>query len=593
VFAFPKRRVDEAAVAAQVQAALQDAAEADKHVLLLWEPAFAHALPAVLARLTPGADTDGSDTDGADTDGASDGECEWTEEDEAAAPEHSDMHTLRFTAPRGCSRLLLPVCQRTALPSAPAGGPCDGADKARRAEGCCGGGGAAASCSAPSSASACTPACASASAASGCASSSSSSSSSARLCGLSIAESHLRRRGLLLEAQAEATEGQGAPGAADVWSRVELSRLIVLHLGQREASARMLAARCVGADLRLFTPPPPPPQEEEGGGGAAAADGSGSSGSSGAPSLSLARLMAQRYRCVEAVRNSSVVGIVAGTLGVARHTEVVAALRAACARQGKGCYVLLVGKISPTKLGNFPECDVFVYVSCPEAALVDGSSYNRPIATPHEAFVALAPTEDFPEADAADTAAGFAWSGRSELEFGPLVDRAARSGLLQPLEGQRQEALELRARRRTQRLARMQAARARRGADETGVEQELDLDAASDDEDEAPTLSLVSGSRGLVGGGGGTGRAAAVDAAAVSASSAAAPPTAVEGGASLVASSHGETTLSTAVFTSSAGDYLLTKREWRGLAYEVPEEAASTVIVKGLAGVASGYRNEL
>ncbi len=59
------------------------------------------------------------------------------------------------------------------------------------------------------------------------------------------------------------------------------------------------------------------------------------------------------------MRAASVLGIVAGTLGVARHTAVVAALRAAAARAGKHAYVFVLGKLNPAKLANFAgECDV-------------------------------------------------------------------------------------------------------------------------------------------------------------------------------------------------------------------------------------------
>ena len=109
-------------------------------------------------------------------------------------------------------------------------------------------------------------------------------------------------------------------------------------------------------------------------------------------SMSGGRLMSQRYRMVEVIRAASTIGILAGTLGVSRHVEIIDTLRTLINNAGKTSYTILVGKPNPAKLGNFPEIDVFILVACPESTLLDeelAATFPRPVATPHEAIVAL------------------------------------------------------------------------------------------------------------------------------------------------------------------------------------------------------------
>ena len=141
------------------------------------------------------------------------------------------------------------------------------------------------------------------------------------------------------------------------------------------------------------------------------------------------RLIAASYARVEAVRASSIVGIVAGTLAVSGHKAVIAALRRAVARAGKHSYVLAVGKLSPAKLGNFPEIDVFILVACPESSTLPAearSAHARPVATPQEALIALAMEArergDDGVAGTADAKADAAvWTGAAEFDFERLL----------------------------------------------------------------------------------------------------------------------------------------------------------------------------
>ncbi|KAB1213079.1 Diphthamide biosynthesis protein 2 [Morella rubra] len=64
-------------------------------------------------------------------------------------------------------------------------------------------------------------------------------------------------------------------------------------------------------------------------------------------------------------------------------------MKALIAGAGKKAYTLVVGRPNPAKLVNFPECDVFIYVSCAQTALLDSKEYLAPVITPFEAMLAF------------------------------------------------------------------------------------------------------------------------------------------------------------------------------------------------------------
>ena len=99
----------------------------------------------------------------------------------------------------------------------------------------------------------------------------------------------------------------------------------------------------------------------------------------------------KRYYLVEKARESSIVGIVVGTLGAAGYKDSVDSLRLAAKRAGKKTYTLLMGKPNPAKLANFPEIEVFVLVADPQGQILDCKEYLAPIITPFEAHIAFSP----------------------------------------------------------------------------------------------------------------------------------------------------------------------------------------------------------
>lgn len=105
------------------------------------------------------------------------------------------------------------------------------------------------------------------------------------------------------------------------------------------------------------------------------------------------RLRAHRRYLIERARDAQVVGLLAGTLGVAQHREALAHLRNLTQAAGKRSYVLAVGRPTPPKLANFPEVDVFVLLACPLGALAPwpSGSFFRPVLAPCELEAACNP----------------------------------------------------------------------------------------------------------------------------------------------------------------------------------------------------------
>lgn len=105
------------------------------------------------------------------------------------------------------------------------------------------------------------------------------------------------------------------------------------------------------------------------------------------------RLRARRQYLVERARDARVVGLLAGTLSVARHREALAHLRNLTQAAGKRSYVLALGRPTPPKLANFPEVDVFVLLACPLGTLAPQLSGNffRPVLAPCELEAACNP----------------------------------------------------------------------------------------------------------------------------------------------------------------------------------------------------------
>jgi len=105
--------------------------------------------------------------------------------------------------------------------------------------------------------------------------------------------------------------------------------------------------------------------------------------------VSVNKSFLKRYVLIEKAKDANIIGILAGTLGVANYREIIKRLKTLINAAGKKSYTFVVGKINVPKLANFQEIDLFVLVACPENSLIDSREFYQPVLTPYELEVAL------------------------------------------------------------------------------------------------------------------------------------------------------------------------------------------------------------
>lgn len=595
-------RVADAVAAAEAASSGSDGAATAQSVLLLWEPAFSHAIPAVLQAVgalrgcgeeVNGAAGQGSSLRSAEVEASGCG-CAgaWTRPTVLRSPCPGRLIvpqylTATLPAKRGAAAAAASSTSSSSLccggVSGPAGAPptSGAAASARAAGSSCHAAPSTAAASGGASATPCCPCGPAAGTAAPDASAGGDASQPAPVCRASDASSCC---GALSQLPAGLSTCCGLHYDA---GGVSVSQLRVLHLGVRPARMRAVMLQFAAAAELTFIDPcpggvPAPslaadrPPAAEGTEAAAASASAAASPSAAAAALpapailpaplvtgQLRRQINASYMHVEAVRNASIIGIVAGTLAVAGRNEVMAALRAAAKAAGKHAYTFVVGKLSAPKLGNFPEVDAFVLVACPENSLLSAEQVRdhvKPVVTPQEALIGLgrdadggaAGDGDEGDGDAGDSSSapsrtGVEWSGSGELDFKRLLALAQGEAV----RGAGGSAGGGPKRRKGRAAAGPGGPSVTFGED--GIDSEGEGEAGEQEEDGE--------------GGGG------------SSTSAAAASTALVHRPDLSSGA-----LSTAVFTSPAAQYAINKRTWRGLQYETGEEHRLPPATAGASG---------
>lgn len=110
---------------------------------------------------------------------------------------------------------------------------------------------------------------------------------------------------------------------------------------------------------------------------------------------------------MEKAKDSTVYGIVAGTLGVGRYLEIIERLKKLISLARKKYYLFIVGKLNPVKLANFEHVDMFVLVACPENSMIDSREFYKPVITPFELEIALRSDKE--------------WTGEYQIDFQTLL----------------------------------------------------------------------------------------------------------------------------------------------------------------------------
>ncbi|EER90542.1 2-(3-amino-3-carboxypropyl)histidine synthase subunit 2 [Sorghum bicolor] len=121
----------------------------------------------------------------------------------------------------------------------------------------------------------------------------------------------------------------------------------------------------------------------------------------------LMKILRRRYYLVEKAKDANIIGILVGTLGAAGYLHIIEQMKELIKAAGKKSYTLVMGRPNSAKLANFPECEVFIYVSCAQTALLDSKDFLAPVITPFEAVLAFS--------------RGREWTGEYLLDFKDLI----------------------------------------------------------------------------------------------------------------------------------------------------------------------------
>lgn len=99
------------------------------------------------------------------------------------------------------------------------------------------------------------------------------------------------------------------------------------------------------------------------------------------------QFISRRFHYISLVNEAQVFGLIISNLQV--YNKIERKLKGLLSLYHKVFYPIYLGKITPLKLGNFREIDLFVMVSCENAWLPDNKELYKPVITPFELEVGL------------------------------------------------------------------------------------------------------------------------------------------------------------------------------------------------------------
>lgn len=124
------------------------------------------------------------------------------------------------------------------------------------------------------------------------------------------------------------------------------------------------------------------------------------------------RELKRRFFLIEKAKMSQIYGIVLGSTSMGdTMTSYISHIKNLIERNGKYCYIFIIGKLNVNKLANFGEIETFVLLSCPNQSLFlrREDDFHLPLITPLELEIALGERE---------------WGGFYTTDFTQLVSRS-------------------------------------------------------------------------------------------------------------------------------------------------------------------------
>ena len=143
----------------------------------------------------------------------------------------------------------------------------------------------------------------------------------------------------------------------------------------------------------------------------------------------LSKMLMYRYSLIEKIRNSDIIGIVCATLVVDNYLDIISTLKSAVNKANKKSYMFSIGKINQAKLGNFPEVDIFVIITCPMSfhflLPVHQQSFFKNLVTPFDIMLALNDNDDNKS---------FKWTGMYSTDFNHILNHSFKMGGIKQME---------------------------------------------------------------------------------------------------------------------------------------------------------------
>ena len=99
----------------------------------------------------------------------------------------------------------------------------------------------------------------------------------------------------------------------------------------------------------------------------------------------------ERYGGVTKVEKARIIGIIVGSMGLTGEStqDIVARLQALCEAGGRKTYVFVMGRLNEAKLCNFPEVDLFCFISNEDTGVIRPKTFPVPVITPWELELGL------------------------------------------------------------------------------------------------------------------------------------------------------------------------------------------------------------
>lgn len=94
-----------------------------------------------------------------------------------------------------------------------------------------------------------------------------------------------------------------------------------------------------------------------------------------------------RFHYISMVQESTIFGLI--ILSLPYYNSIASKIKTLARNNKKEIYPIYLGKITPLKLGNFSDIDMFVLVGCPHTPLPDNRDFFKPVITPYEFEVGL------------------------------------------------------------------------------------------------------------------------------------------------------------------------------------------------------------